>query len=115
MTETGTAGLALRDHAQTRAENIRTRLDSLTANINEIPVLIQEAYQAGDWQALGYPDWPAYVHEEYGTHIIKLDKAVRRKWARDLKAVGMSTREIAPVTNVSKATAARDAAASPET
>jgi len=112
MAEISTGGVALRDDAQTRAENIRTRLESLTANFNEIPVLIEEAYRAKDWEALGYPDWPSYVHSQYDTHIIELDKAVRRKWARDLKAVGLTTREIAPVTNVSKATAARDAASS---
>src|SRR5215468_4478117 len=114
MAEISTGGVALRDDAQTRAENIRTRLESLTANFNEIPVLIEEAYRAKDWEALGYPDWPSYVHGQYDMHMIKLDKAVRRKWARDLKAVGLTTREIAPVTNVSKATAARDATASDE-
>jgi hypothetical protein len=42
--ETTTADLTLRDDAQTRAKDIRTRLDSLTANINEIPALVRQRH-----------------------------------------------------------------------
>jgi hypothetical protein len=67
--QVNTGVVALRDDAQARADDIRTRLDSLTANINEIPVLIEAAYHAGDWRALGYPDWPAYVHGEWARRL----------------------------------------------
>jgi hypothetical protein len=91
----------LHKDAQARAEDICARLDSFTANIYEIPALVIKAHQAKDWEALGYPDWRTYVAERYGTRLVKLNRAVRRDWAGEFKAAGMSTREIAPITNVS--------------
>ena len=90
--------------AQMRADAIRQRID----NLAEVPALIATAYQAEDWKTLGYESWEAYVSEEFGTSLLKLNTAMRKQWTRTLKDAGMSTREIAPVTNVSQATASRD-------
>ena len=86
-----------------RADAIRQRID----NLAEVPALIATAYQAEDWKTLGYESWEAYVSEEFGTSLLKLNTAMRKQWTRTLKDAGMSTREIAPVTNVSQATASR--------
>jgi hypothetical protein len=68
-----------------------------------------QAWENRDDLALGHQDWAAYIQAEYGTGLLKLDKAVRRQWALALKEAGLSTREIAPVINASQATASRDA------
>ena len=90
--------------ARERADAIRGRIDDLA----DVPRLIAEAYQAEDWRTLGYKSWGDYVSEEFGTSLLKLNTAMRKQWTHELKDAGMSTREIAPVTNVSQATVSRD-------
>ena len=97
--------------ARERADAIRGRIDDLA----DVPRLIATAYQAEDWRTLGYESWEDYVSEEFGTSLIKLNAAMRKQWTRTLKDAGMSTREIAPVTNVSQATVSRDSNESPKT
>jgi len=94
--------------AQARATDIRTRLDSLAENIETIPRLVADAWQDSDWAALRYDTWEEYVTGEFGTHLIKLQRAMRKQWVEQLHAIGMSTREIAPVVNASQKTVSRD-------
>ena len=94
--------------AKARAEAIRSGIDSIAAAFQEVPRLIIEAREAGDWRTLGYPSWQDYVTGEFGTSIIRLDRATRKGWAITLSQAGMSTREIAPVVNASFKTVARD-------
>ena len=94
--------------ARRRAGEIRARLESLTENLEQIPAMVQAAYEQQDWQALGYESWTDYVHAEYGTQILRLSAAVRREWSQRLSDGGMSTRAIAPVVNASFKTVARD-------
>lgn len=95
-------------NAETRAADIRSRLDSLVENLEVIPGLVAQAYAEGDWEALGYDTWEAYVLGEYKTGLLKLAKHVRKEWVMALNAVGMSQREIAPVVNVSHPTVGDD-------
>ena len=98
----------LKKQATQRADDIRARLDATTEHIETIPVLVSEAWEDGDWQALGHPNWEAYVAVEFGTSLLKLDKAIRKLWVKELTSHGMSQREIAPVVNVSQMTVSRD-------
>jgi hypothetical protein len=90
--------------AKARADDIRSRLDALAEHIETLPILVGEAWEQGDFEALGYATWEEYVKAEYGTHLLKLDRALRREWVKELTDRGMSTREIAPVVNASNAT-----------
>jgi hypothetical protein len=77
-------------------------------NLDAIPGLVATAKTEGDWDALGYESWEAYVKGEFGTGLLKLDRAVRRVWSRALKDAGLSTREIAPVVNADQKTVVND-------
>lgn len=87
--------------AQERADAIRSRLDSLAEHIEAIPALVTEAWENGDFGTLGYATWEEYVRGEYGTHLLRLERAIRREWVKQLTDKGMSSREIAPVVNTS--------------
>lgn len=100
----------LKRQARSRADDIRSRLDAAAEHISTIPILVAEAWNDGDWEALGYSDWETYVQDEFGTSILKLDTAIRKLWVKELASQGMSTREIAPVVNVGKSTVNRDLA-----
>jgi hypothetical protein len=95
-------------HAQLRAEDIRSRVETIADNFEALPVLIAEAFNDGDWQALGYESWETYVKAEFHTGIIRVNKAIRKAWVKELTAGGMTTREIAPVVNVDQSTVVRD-------
>ena|SRR6266568_2275125 len=95
--------------AKERADAIRSGIDATAAALQEVPRLVIEAYKADDWRTLGYESWQDYVSGEFGTSLLKLDKATRKTWTLSLKEAGMSTREIAPVTNVSQMQVSRDA------
>jgi hypothetical protein len=101
-----------KEAARKRAAQIKRTLGSIGDHIEKLPGLIIDAKKHGDHYHLGYKTWTAYVHDQYETHLIKLDARVRRVFTRELQEHGFSTREIAAVTNVNQATAVRDANAS---
>jgi hypothetical protein len=92
------------------ADEICTRLESIADNLEAIPALVVKAYQDGDWETLGYEDWETYVQRVYKTNLIRIDKATRKVWSRELTAAGMSSYEIAPVTGANHKTVQRDVA-----
>ena len=94
--------------AYKRAAEIRRGIDAWT----DVLSLIIEAYKEKDWETLGYSGWTEYVNGEFETNLLKLNAKVRKEWAPQLKAAGMSTREIAPVMNVDQSTVVRDAKSS---
>jgi hypothetical protein len=94
--------------AQERADAIRRGIDAIASALAEVPELVQQAYKADDWRTLGYQSWQDYVYEEFRTSLIKLDVATRKTWTHSLREAGLSTREIAPVTNVSQMQVSRD-------
>lgn len=100
--------------ARERADAIRRGIDATAEALKEVPRLVIEAHKAADWRTLGYASWNDYVSGEFNTSLLKLDKATRKTWTLSLKDAGMSTREIAPVTNVNQTTVVRDANASPK-
>lgn len=86
------------NHARQRAEDIKSRLDSMAEDMAVMGQLLVEAYQDHDDKELGYSNWADYCHAEFGTHLLKLKAEVRRVIANDLRAVGATTREIAAAT-----------------
>jgi hypothetical protein len=98
--------------ARKRATEIKRHLKQITYYAEKLPRLIIEARERGDDKWLGYPDWPSYVREEYGTYLLKLDVKVRRSITADLKGHGFTSRQIAAVVNVNQSTVVRDANAS---
>lgn len=94
--------------ARSRADAIRAALGAVADNLDAIPGLVAQAKAEGDWDALGYESWEAYVKAEFGTGLLRLDRSVRRMWSRSLRDAGLSTREIAPVVNAHHSTVADD-------
>lgn len=108
-------------HDSTPAE-ARERADRLRAGIvryAEMRQDIADAFACRDWIALGYDHWYAYVEAEFGEQLARLDRGERREAVQDLRAQGMSTRQIAKATGIDQSTVVRslasgDANASPE-
>lgn len=88
----------------------RERADRLRAGIVSYAQMrqdIADAYAGRDWIALGYDHWYAYVEAEFGEQLARLDRSERREAIGDLRAKGMSTRQIAKATGISKDTVHR--------
>lgn len=68
---------------------------------------IADAFAGRDWFVLGYASWDAYVEGEFGELLAKLDRNERRQAIGDLRGQGMSTRQIAKATGISKDTVHR--------
>lgn len=97
--------------AEARADDIRARLEGVTEHVEALRHLIAEAYADEDWRDLGYQDWQAYCQEEFGTHLLKLAKPVRREiGGKMLELTDGKARyeDIAAATGVGKTTAIRD-------
>ncbi len=90
--------LATRDVAVRRAERIRAGLVGYAAMRQDIA----DAYAQKDWIALGHASWHEYVQREFGEQLRVLDRDERRQAVGDFRAQGMSTRQIAKATGVSK-------------
>lgn len=94
--------------ATARADAIRSSLGVIAEQIDTLPDRIASAFDAKDWDTLGYSNWQSYCHGEFEANLLKLDAATRKPIARKLKALGASTREIGAATGVTNATASRD-------
>lgn len=100
MTEIATV-----DEARTRADRIRAGLDSVHYTRNDII----DAYQARDWETLGYDSWASYVEAEFvGATRLRLPREDRRELVSTLRNAGLSTRAIASATGASKGTVDND-------
>lgn len=97
------------DEARQRAERLRAGI----VRYSEMRQDIADAYACRDWLALGYDNWPAYVEAEFGEQLAQLGRGERRQAVADLRSQGMSTRQIADVTGISKGTVGNDLAQVP--
>ena len=73
-------------------------------------VLIKEAFDRRAWAALGYDSWESYCRKEFGTHLTRLSKELRREAVAAL-ATGdqpMSNRAIAAAIGVDEGTVRND-------
>lgn len=96
------------DAARERADRIRDRLVMIVEHRDEVLALIRQARDAGDAESLGYPSWSAYVSGEFGGLLPRLSRDERIPLASQLRALGMSTRAIAPVVGIDERTVRRD-------
>lgn len=96
------------------AERITTRiadlLDGIADNIDQVIPLIREALTRQAWAALEYNGPSDYISERFSGALQRLSPEVRRPFAAELSAAGMSTRAIAPIVGVSSAQVKRDVA-----
>ena len=90
--------------ARARADRIRAGLESLYT----LRFDIAEAYQAQDWQSLGYDSWSSYVESEFVGARLRLPREERRELVGTLREAGMSTRAIAATAGTSKGTIDND-------
>lgn len=105
--------------AKRLTDRIRLLAETVAEQVEKMADLIDQAIVGSAWLALGYQSWTAYVAEEFGGILPRLDREPRREFIRELNSRGMSTRAIAPVVGVDNATVSRDlarvASATPET
>ncbi len=97
-----------RKDAQDRADLIRTGLRSYLAAVSDTMALIQDAKENEDWEALGYPNYLAYIVDEFGEVLATFPEKERRQWIAPLRAAKLSTREIAAAVGVSQPTVSRE-------
>lgn len=94
------------------AERITTRiadlLDGIADNIDQVIPLIREALTRQAWAALEYNGPSDYISERFSGALQRLSPEVRRPFAAELSAAGMSTRAIAPIVGVDQSRVARD-------
>lgn len=91
-----------------RAARIRRLLGTIADHRDEVLALVQQAKEANDAEALGYPSWTAYVVEEFGGVLPRLDREDRRPLVVELRALGMSTRAVAGLVGVNHVTVLND-------
>jgi hypothetical protein len=96
--------------ARQRADQIKTHLTSAAESWEAVRNLAATAYEQRDWEALDFSSWEVYCRQVFGSHLLRLSEAMRIEITAELLQAGASTREIAPATGVSQATASRDAA-----
>jgi hypothetical protein len=96
--------VAIRDPA-----TARNRADRIREGLEELKPLILAAWEARDWEVLGYSSWQEYVVGEYGGQL-RLGRTERQEAVKELHDVGMSTRAIGSVLGVHHGTVARDVA-----
>lgn len=101
--------------ARQRAERIRAQIVSY----HQMRQDIADSFAYRDWAALGYSSWYGYLEGEFGPELQQLSRhrGQRADAARDLRAGGLSTRQIASVLDVDAKTVRNDleGAPAPET
>lgn len=106
------APVATADEARQRADRIRAGLPSYVQMRQDIA----DAFARRDWQALGHASWFEYLAIEYGDLLKQLahDRDQRRQMVHDLRAQGMSTRQIGERAGVSDMQVRRDLQVRPD-
>ncbi|MCU1613514.1 MAG: hypothetical protein JWO98_1054 [Frankiales bacterium] len=87
---------------------IQLQLDTISSNVEQVILLIEQAKNEKIHEPLGYASWTAYVQEEFGGRLVRLRRAERRPIVEILADTGMSTRAIASVVGVHHDTVATD-------
>lgn len=89
-------------------EEAMGRVVKIRTAVEDVKLLIVEAYQARDWITLGHASWDEYCRAEFGGGIA-LPKSERGDLVFTLRNAGMSYPAIASATDMSTATAFRTA------
>lgn len=90
-------------------EEARQRADRIRQGLGQIGPLILEAWQARDWEVLGYGSWQEYVIGELGGPL-RLGRNERKAAVVELRQEGLSTRAIGGALGVDPMTVHRDLA-----
>lgn len=95
----------------------RARAELLTAKLRDAldlaVELVRELHEREGWRALGYDSWPAYCRGELpqlAVIVRGLPKEERRAKVSELRAGGMSLRDVAEVTGLAPNTVRADSA-----
>lgn len=92
------------------AVEARAITDRIKATVSDAWDLIEQAYAARVWDALGYDSWDHYCLTEFGTTRLRLPRDERREVVASMREVGMSTRAIASAVGVDAKTVRTDLA-----
>lgn len=96
------------DTAERRASYIRTDLNCLISQRDQVLERIEQARASKDDVVLGYASWTAYVVAEFGGQLAELGREDRRDVVDILSQTGMSSRSIAPLVGVTDRQVRRD-------
>lgn len=81
--------------------------NELRADYGSLQVKISTAWRGRIWLALGYESWQDYLDEEFRDVSLRPPKELQEQVIAELRAAGMSTRGIAPATDLSQPTVVR--------
>ncbi|SUA80407.1 Uncharacterised protein [Nocardia otitidiscaviarum] len=93
------------------AEAAQELTAQIRACVEQVWALIEQAFTARAWVALGYPSWDAYCASEFDRSRLRIPREERAEVVASMREIGMSTRAIAAATGVSKGTVQNDLAA----
>lgn len=94
----------LEQDAKYRARDLT---NEIKLGLEDVWLLIKEAYESRAWAALGYSSWDEYCTVEFGSSRLRLPKEDRRDVVTSLREAGLSTRAIAAATGDSQMTVQR--------
>ncbi len=84
-------------------------LDDMRHSLDVVRERVIVGWRRRVWISLGYATWQAMCDAEFTGAMIRLPRADRPAFVRELRGAGMSSRAIAAALGVSQDTAARDA------
>ncbi len=87
------------------AEAAQELTAQIRACVEQVWVLIEQAFTARAWVALGYPSWDAYCASEFDRSRLRIPREERAEVVASMREIGMSTRAIAAATGLSVGTA----------
>ncbi|WP_282783972.1 hypothetical protein [Nocardia sp. CC201C] len=92
------------------AEAARELTAQIRACVEQVWALIEQAFTARAWVALGYPSWDAYCVSEFDRSRLRIPREERAEVVASMREIGMSTRAIAAATGVDRGTVRADLA-----
>lgn len=81
----------------------RHRVEQIRSKVEDIKTLVVEAYQARDWETLGYANWADYCTSEFGGTIV-IPREERGDVVFTLRDAGLSTRAISAAFDIPRST-----------
>ena len=96
--------------ARAVTEEVRQATVRLLDSLADVDEAVARAYDGRAWLALGYANWESYCAAEFSQARLWGTVDERRERVSALRTAGLSTRAIAAVLGVSKATPGRDIA-----
>jgi hypothetical protein len=92
------------------ADEARQITEAIKAAVEQVWLLIRDAYHRRAWLALGYPTWDDYCTKEFRSAPLMVPREERPEMVCSLRQAGLSQRAIASATGVSQSTVRDDLA-----